>query len=29
VGQIEDAVTRQGPGDLNMLILAGETWTVE
>ena len=29
VGQIEDAITRQGPGDLDKLILAGETWTVE
>ena len=29
VGQIEDAITRQGPGDLDKLILAGETWKVE
>jgi 2-oxoglutarate ferredoxin oxidoreductase subunit beta len=29
VGQIEDAITRQGAGDLDKLILAGETWTVE
>jgi len=29
VGQIEDAITRQGAGDLDKLILAGETWKVE
>jgi 2-oxoglutarate ferredoxin oxidoreductase subunit beta len=29
VGQIEDATTRQGAGDLDNLILAGETWKVE
>jgi 2-oxoglutarate ferredoxin oxidoreductase subunit beta len=29
VGQIEDAITKQGAGDINKLILAGETWTVE
>ncbi len=29
VGQIEDAVARQGAGDLDKLILAGETWKVE
>jgi 2-oxoglutarate ferredoxin oxidoreductase subunit beta len=29
VGQIESAITKQGAGDLNTLILAGETWTVE
>jgi 2-oxoglutarate ferredoxin oxidoreductase subunit beta len=28
VGQIEDAIARQGAGDLEKLILAGETWTV-
>ena len=29
VGQIEDAIARQGAGDLDKLILAGETWKVE
>jgi 2-oxoglutarate ferredoxin oxidoreductase subunit beta len=28
VGQIDDAVTRQGAGNLEQLLLAGETWTV-
>jgi 2-oxoglutarate ferredoxin oxidoreductase subunit beta len=28
VGQIEDAVARQGEGKLEQLLLAGETWTV-
>jgi 2-oxoglutarate ferredoxin oxidoreductase subunit beta len=28
VGQIEDAITRQGQGDLAKLIASGETWTV-
>ena len=28
VGQIEDAVTRQGAGDLGKLLVSGETWTV-
>jgi hypothetical protein len=29
VGQIEDAKTRQGEGDLQKLLLSGETWVVE
>jgi 2-oxoglutarate ferredoxin oxidoreductase subunit beta len=29
VGQIEDAITRQGAGDLNKLLRSGETWTVQ
>ncbi len=29
VGQIEDAVTRYGPGDLDQLLVSGETWVVE
>jgi 2-oxoglutarate ferredoxin oxidoreductase subunit beta len=29
VGQIEDATTRQGAGDLNKLLRSGETWTVQ
>jgi 2-oxoglutarate ferredoxin oxidoreductase subunit beta len=28
VAQLEDAVTRQGTGDLSDLLVAGETWTV-
>ena len=28
VAQLEDAVTRQGEGDLGKLLVAGETWTV-
>jgi len=28
VGQIEDAMTRQGHGDLEKLLVSGETWTV-
>jgi 2-oxoglutarate ferredoxin oxidoreductase subunit beta len=28
VGQIRDAITRQGQGDLGKLIRSGETWTV-
>jgi 2-oxoglutarate ferredoxin oxidoreductase subunit beta len=28
-GQIEDAITRQGAGDLQKLLLSGETWVVE
>jgi 2-oxoglutarate ferredoxin oxidoreductase subunit beta len=28
VGQIEDAITRQGEGDLEKLLVSGETWTV-
>jgi 2-oxoglutarate/2-oxoacid ferredoxin oxidoreductase subunit beta len=28
VGQIEDAVARQGVGDIEQLLVAGETWTV-
>jgi 2-oxoglutarate ferredoxin oxidoreductase subunit beta len=28
-GQIEDAITRQGEGDLQNLLLSGETWVVE
>jgi 2-oxoglutarate ferredoxin oxidoreductase subunit beta len=27
-GQIDDAITRQGQGDLGKLLLGGETWTV-
>jgi 2-oxoglutarate ferredoxin oxidoreductase subunit beta len=29
VGQIDDAKTRQGEGDLQKLLLSGETWVVE
>ena len=29
VGQIDDAVTRQGAGDLEKLLVSGETWTVD
>ena len=29
VGQIQDAITRQGQGDLNKLLAGGETWTVQ
>jgi 2-oxoglutarate ferredoxin oxidoreductase subunit beta len=29
VGQIEDAITRQGAGDLEKLLVSGETWTVK
>jgi 2-oxoglutarate ferredoxin oxidoreductase subunit beta len=29
VGQIQDAVARQGEGDLAKLLVSGETWTVE
>ena len=29
VGQIEDAVARQGAGDLAQLLVSGETWVVE
>jgi 2-oxoglutarate ferredoxin oxidoreductase subunit beta len=28
-GQIQDAVARQGEGDLAKLLVSGETWTVE
>jgi 2-oxoglutarate ferredoxin oxidoreductase subunit beta len=28
-GQIDDAIARQGEGDLGTLLLGGETWTVE
>jgi 2-oxoglutarate/2-oxoacid ferredoxin oxidoreductase subunit beta len=28
VGQIEDAVRRQGSGDLEKLLMSGETWKV-
>jgi 2-oxoglutarate ferredoxin oxidoreductase subunit beta len=28
VGQIQDAITRQGEGDLEKLLVSGETWTV-
>jgi 2-oxoglutarate/2-oxoacid ferredoxin oxidoreductase subunit beta len=28
VGQIRDAITRHGPGDLEKLLVSGETWTV-
>ena len=27
-GQLEDAVTRSGRGDLEKLLVSGETWTV-
>src|SRR4051795_4632455 len=29
VGQIDDAITRQGPGNLSKLLAGGETWTVQ
>ena len=29
VGQIADAIAKQGAGDITKLVLAGETWTVE
>jgi 2-oxoglutarate ferredoxin oxidoreductase subunit beta len=29
VGQLEDAVTRQGKGDLEKLLVGGETWVVD
>jgi len=29
VGQIDDAITRQGAGDLDKLLRSGETWTVQ
>ena len=29
VGQIEDATTRQGQGDIAKLLVSGETWTVQ
>jgi hypothetical protein len=29
VGQIEDAVARQGAGDLEKLLSSGETWVVK
>ncbi len=29
VGQIDDAITRQGAGDLGKLLVSGETWTVQ
>jgi 2-oxoglutarate ferredoxin oxidoreductase subunit beta len=29
VGQIQDATTRQGVGDIGKLIASGETWTVQ
>jgi 2-oxoglutarate/2-oxoacid ferredoxin oxidoreductase subunit beta len=29
MGQIQDAKTRQGEGDLQKLLLSGETWVVE
>jgi 2-oxoglutarate ferredoxin oxidoreductase subunit beta len=29
IGQIEDAITRQGTGDLEELLVGGETWVVD
>ncbi|MEO6350516.1 MAG: 2-oxoacid:ferredoxin oxidoreductase subunit beta [Candidatus Limnocylindrales bacterium] len=29
VGQIDDALTRSGPGNLEKLLVSGETWTVD
>ncbi|HEY5488317.1 MAG TPA: hypothetical protein VIK00_00630, partial [Candidatus Limnocylindrales bacterium] len=29
VGQIQDAITRQGSGDIGQLLASGETWTVQ